>query len=483
MILLESQNRIRELMSFFVTQVKLAGERIDINLASENILIPLLGEIYEYSNLKNLNETEGRNYPGIDLGDKVAKVAIQVTATANNEKIKDTLRKFVEYRLYEQYDRLIIYILTEKQQSYSGKGYQEIIEDRFTFDKDTDILDANDVIKAVNRLQIDRIRQIEQFLEANFGDGTTPWYPRPELIESETINLNLLELFFPKEIYVADIDIDREKVVRHSKRRRVEVSRHSSTKDIVRAALEQQGRGFGVDWVCHEGKIVTFHDLTDSSLPLSLVVDKGTITLLNSDEFYEIDRNYAKVFTHLLRRCMQQKLYHQGVVWQQEDRLFIFVGEENREKRIEEWYDKRTSRRTVYERTMRTNEPNKVWYCKHQAFRMEFRRFDTRWYVLIKPEWFFSYDGYKKSFYDSEKVEWLKRKEINMHVYNHVRFIVHFLKYGRPSTLFTQRPEYPFLEFGELLSFESDVVLNDDDWLPGEPEGKFESSLPLFEEL
>ena len=180
---------------------------------------------------------------------------------------------------------------------------------------------------------------------------------------------------------------------------------------------------------------------------------------------------------------MQQKLYHQGVSWQNEEKLYIFVDEDGENKRTEEWYDKRTNKRTVYECTMQSQEPDKIWYCKHLAFRTEFQRLGTQLYVLIKPEWFFSYDRYRKSFYSAEKVKWLKRKETNMHVFNHVRFIAYFLKYGKPSDLFVQRPVYPFLEFGELLSFDSAPVLNDDDWLPSEPKDKSNSVLPLFEDL
>ncbi len=99
--------------------------RTDINKVAETLLIPLFSEVYGYTHLQNLNYTEGSNYPGIDLGDETARVAFQITSTSNSEKIKKTLRKFVEYKLYEKYDSLIIYILTEKQQSYSGKGYLE----------------------------------------------------------------------------------------------------------------------------------------------------------------------------------------------------------------------------------------------------------------------------------------------------------------------------------------------------------------------
>lgn len=151
--------------------------RTDINKVAETLLIPLFSEVYSYTHLQNLNDTEGSNYPGIDLGDERARVAFQITSTSNSEKIKNTLRKFVKYKLYEKYDRLIIYILTEKQQSYSGSGYDEIIQNNFTFDKDKDIWDYRDLLKAVANLQIDQVCRIEAILEANFGEGRrlTEW--------------------------------------------------------------------------------------------------------------------------------------------------------------------------------------------------------------------------------------------------------------------------------------------------------------------
>ena len=175
MRLQEIQNRIAELMSLFVVQVKSATamRRTDINHISETVLIPLFSEVYGYRNLENLNYTEEANYPGIDLGDKTARVAFQVTSTADSEKVKDTLRKFVKYKLHDEYDRLIIYILTEKQQSYSGRGYEEIIQNRFRFDKDSDIRDYSDLLQLIVGYQVDKAERVQEILEANFGQGIT----------------------------------------------------------------------------------------------------------------------------------------------------------------------------------------------------------------------------------------------------------------------------------------------------------------------
>src|SRR4051794_24957341 len=104
----EVQSRINYLMAIFVAQIKgaTAMNRSDINKVAETVLVQLFSEVYGYKDLKNLNFSQHSNFPSIDLGDKIKKVAIQVTATPSNEKIKETLRKFVEYDLYHQFDKL-----------------------------------------------------------------------------------------------------------------------------------------------------------------------------------------------------------------------------------------------------------------------------------------------------------------------------------------------------------------------------------------
>jgi hypothetical protein len=474
----DHQNRIIELLSVFVTQVKghNAVSRTDINRISETILIPIFKEVFGYRDLKNLNDSEGLNYPAIDLGDETAKVAIQVTATPDSDKIKHTLHGFVEHKLFNTFDRVQIYILTEKQKSYSGKGFQKIVQGRIQFDVKTDILDYRDLIKRISSFQIDELQRIRNILEANFGNpnisftvenGTTPLIKETTTQETQKVYLNLLGLQFPSLIYIADLAVNREQVIKNSKDTNRPLKRSASTRDVAAAALKQFGMKFGVDWTCHEGKVVTFHDLRDQDLPITAIIDLGTVTPLNSQEFYEIDNNYENVFKSLLGRCLQQKLYHLDVVWQHQEKLFIFTEIDNNSERKEDWYDKgSTYHRTVYERVMKNNKPDEILSCKHFGFRTRYIRFGNKWYLSIVPNWFFSFDGYRKSLFAKKNLDWLKCKENDKSVSNHLRFIAAFLKTEKSSNLFHQYERYPFLSFGDLITFENAPALIDKDWLP-----------------
>lgn len=169
-----SRKRVSKLMSRFVTEIKSEASmgRTDLNKAAETILIPLLSEIYGW-NLVNVNYAEDdNNYPGIDLADKAAKVSIQVTATTNSEKVKHTLRQFVKYEQYLEYDRLIIFFLKERQnyKSKTAQTFQDIVQGKINFDDEKDIWDWRNLLKEIANLQIERVNRIQNILEANFGD-------------------------------------------------------------------------------------------------------------------------------------------------------------------------------------------------------------------------------------------------------------------------------------------------------------------------
>jgi len=172
MNLLQLRNRIEDLMAWFAYRVGGNKEKTDINKDAETLLIPLFAEVYGYTALKNLNYTEGKNYRAIDLGDETARVALQITSTPDSDKVKKTLLGFVEDERYKEYDRLIIYVLTQKLRSYFGNGFEEIIQGKFPFDKDKDILDRHDLLGEILNFQdIDKVSRIARILEENFGEG------------------------------------------------------------------------------------------------------------------------------------------------------------------------------------------------------------------------------------------------------------------------------------------------------------------------
>src|SRR5207248_2496911 len=124
--------------------------------------------------LEDLNRTEGPNFAGIDLGDRRARVAVQVTSTPTTVKVKHTLEQVVKKELFQDYDRIIIYVLTERQKSYPAETLSKLTRGRF--DPRRDILDHRDLFKKITGLTFEKTQTVERLLEEHFGQPGPPFW-------------------------------------------------------------------------------------------------------------------------------------------------------------------------------------------------------------------------------------------------------------------------------------------------------------------
>lgn len=164
--------RISQLLSRFREQVKILNSNgeFSINIHAENILINVLNKIYE-CNLENTNYAEGKTYPSIDLRDKVKKIAFQVTSTSNLEKVKNTLIKFLDNNLHKEFDKVYIFVITEKQQNYDQTKIDKLLDGKFKFDI-KDIIDRTDIYTQLNKQNnLDKIDFVCELLEKQFSDN------------------------------------------------------------------------------------------------------------------------------------------------------------------------------------------------------------------------------------------------------------------------------------------------------------------------
>ncbi|PKH53716.1 SMEK domain-containing protein, partial [Shewanella sp. Bg11-22] len=121
----------------------------DINKISETICIPLLKEIYSLPNLKNLNATQD-NFPAIDLACDQSKKSFQITSTSSSAKILNTLTKYKKYGLDKIYINVKVFILTEKQKSYTSKQLIQIAKET-NFNIQDDIIDFSSLLVIIER--------------------------------------------------------------------------------------------------------------------------------------------------------------------------------------------------------------------------------------------------------------------------------------------------------------------------------------------
>lgn len=140
----------------YIIQYNSKRGHTDINNYAENFYMEILNKVYDWE-LKNLNSTKF-NHPGIDLGDKKKKIAVQITSTSSKAKIDHTLSKIKEHKLENHYDTLYILIITEK------KNHE--IEDGHTikFDTTKNLIDTNDLLADIESLGHNKIEEISKFI-------------------------------------------------------------------------------------------------------------------------------------------------------------------------------------------------------------------------------------------------------------------------------------------------------------------------------
>ncbi|MGR1254556.1 SMEK domain-containing protein [Aeromonas veronii] len=129
----------------------------DLNRYLEDFFKDILNIVYGY-NLNNLNEDRSNN-PGLDLGDKKAKVAFQVTATKTSAKVNKTLEKAATQA--NEFSKIFVLILVDKQSSYS---LEEALTKPFGFVAEEHILDLNDVLKQVLSLSIGQLQSLHELV-------------------------------------------------------------------------------------------------------------------------------------------------------------------------------------------------------------------------------------------------------------------------------------------------------------------------------
>ena len=132
----------------------------DLNKHCEDFVKGILNRIYGY-NLDNLNK-EASNFPGLDLGDKTIEIAYQITSTKTTEKVDHTLELCLKKEHYKVFKKIYVFILTNKQTSYSIKT---VTEPHFKFSDKENIIDFDDIYKDILLLEVDKRKELAEYIE------------------------------------------------------------------------------------------------------------------------------------------------------------------------------------------------------------------------------------------------------------------------------------------------------------------------------
>ncbi|EOE5522631.1 SMEK domain-containing protein, partial [Cronobacter turicensis] len=166
----ELLQRSISLLGRFAHEVKVSNAMglFDINTLAEDFLIPVFSVVYDCPDLCNQNRIQ-MNFPAVDLGCKTSRTSIQITSDPSSSKVCETLKKFDSHNLHSDFDKLYLYVISEKQSSYTSKGLASVVSQlSIDFDTSYNILDFRDLAKKFEELTNDEIKKINDYLEEGF---------------------------------------------------------------------------------------------------------------------------------------------------------------------------------------------------------------------------------------------------------------------------------------------------------------------------
>lgn len=229
---------------------------------------------------------------------------------------------------------------------------------------------------------------------------------------------------------------------------------------VLWAEAKELGVEIGPEWILSDGNLISFHDL--SEYPWNRFCDTGTNETFDTVEWAESDDpTRQRHFVWLLNHSLKQRLKEWSVRKRKEDGIYYFAASKAfRPRRINFYGSVGEQFRTVVQRY----PSGKTSYIRHAAFRGYFKKMDNAWYLEITPSYIFTMDGFSPSKYEADLLSGIKRLEHNDAVLMQVQLWADVLT--RKADLV--HPEYPFLTFSKLLSFDLPFGINDKEWLSHE---------------
>jgi hypothetical protein len=223
------------------------------------------------------------------------------------------------------------------------------------------------------------------------------------------------------------------------------------------------------DFLLRGQRIFSFRDL--HSPPFEILVDPGTDITDEPTAVWaqSTDDDRLRRYADLLARALRA-MVHEELAWAAEERCLYFKATPNlRPRRIRNSSGRSRTVFTPYRRS--PDDPDKISYCRHDAFKPRFTRVDGTWFLTIVPTDHYTQDGHRPSLYADELRSGLRRLQRNRAVLGQVKMWAYYLQGGG-----LWKKDQPIV-FGGLADFEVDRGIDEARWKTdraAEAQGEFE---------
>jgi len=137
---------------------------LNLHMHSENFYLHLFNLLYNYE-LENLNQSL-QNVEAIDLIDHTNKIVTQVSATNTKSKIESALKKDI----VNQYSNYTFKFISIAKDASKLKKNTFINPHSISFNPSKDIYDITSILNKISFSDIDRQKEIYQFIKKELGN-------------------------------------------------------------------------------------------------------------------------------------------------------------------------------------------------------------------------------------------------------------------------------------------------------------------------
>lgn len=243
----------------------------------------------------------------------------------------------------------------------------------------------------------------------------------------------------------------------------------------VYEAQRAENLGLCHDFVLKGGRLLSFRIVDGTGLGVTV---RGEPTLHSFADLVDGTPDDERLAVHLLNRSLRDDLSDVCDFAGSRGLLYVRATDDLSERK---WNTGGSNWRSMFKGYPKKGDPSKISYYRHAALNWQFLPIGNDWYCTVTPDYFFTHDGYRESFYAADLLKKIKSFDRHQAVRQETRMWASILR-GEVTLLRQPRPR--ILEFGELATFGLDRGIDDASWKPTSPASPTVMPLPenlLFE--
>ncbi|MBY5422311.1 SMEK domain-containing protein [Rhizobium leguminosarum] len=184
------------LQAMAATSLSRAG-RNDRAVSSEDVILPLLRDLYGWPSLRNGNVDDPQT-SGYDLIADGSKIAVQVTVQHEEvAKVRKSLDAFMKSRPDDSYRALYVCFL--KPERVDRRALQNVIApEGIDFSQDVHVIERHNIVARAGKVGVSRLSELVEELEKGVGIRQRYEYSVDAIAFSNDLVLTLLRGFQPE---------------------------------------------------------------------------------------------------------------------------------------------------------------------------------------------------------------------------------------------------------------------------------------------